>query len=92
MKKFLASTTVALLSLPVAAFACGGGDCSGMELPPPPVPAPPHPQVDALLSSLSQHLGFFISLGLAAAIGLVIARRPKLLATKTAVALGTPNV
>ena len=81
MKRIFASVFAALVSLPVAAFACGGGDCS-MDLPPPEVPAPG--AVENLLSSLSEHSGLFAGLALAAIFGFVVARQRKLLETKSA--------
>lgn len=91
MKKIFASAVVGLLSLPAIGLACeGGGDCGGMELPPPPVPAP-HPQVDALLNSFSSHIGLFAGLALALSIGIVLARRPKFLAPGTSLPLGSPS-
>lgn len=81
MKKIFASISLALLSFPLAAFACGGGDCSGMELPPPTVPAPG--PVESLLGALSDHAGLFAALTLAAAIGFALSRQRKLLATKS---------
>ena len=80
MKKIFPSIVVALVSLPIAGFACGAGDCS-MDLPQPEVPAPT--TVENLLNSLSDHTGLFAAMALAAIIGLAIARQGKLLATKS---------
>ncbi len=81
MKRIFASAFVTLVSLPVAGFACGGGDCS-MDLPPPEVPAPT--TVENLLSALSQHTGLFAAMALAAIIGVAVSRQRRLLETKTA--------
>ncbi len=81
MKKIFASIFLALLSFPIAGFACGGGDCSGMELPPPTVPAPG--PVENLGAALSDHAGLLAGLALAAVLGVALARQRKLLATKS---------
>ena len=84
MKKIFASLFVTLVSFPVAGFACGGGgDCDGMVLPPPEVPAPG--PAENLLSSISDHAGFLAGVALAALIGYVISRQRKLLDTGSAV-------
>jgi len=81
MKKLFSSIVVALSSLPVLGFACGGGDCS-MDLPPPPVPAPG--PVENLISALSAHSGLFAGMALAAIIGgVLVSRQRKLLAMKS---------
>ena len=87
MKRIFASFFVTLVSLPIGAFACGGGDCS-MDLPPPPVPAPG--PVENLLSMLSEHTGLFAGLALAAIVGYVVSRQRKLLETKSAAPLSSP--
>jgi hypothetical protein len=87
MKRIFASVFVAVVSLPLAAFACGGGDCS-MDLPPPRVPAPG--PVENLLSTLADHTGLFAGLALAAIVGYAVSRQRKLLATKSATPLGSP--
>jgi len=93
MKRIFASAVFGLLSFPALGLACGGGgDCGGMELPPPTVPAPPHPQLDALLSSFSSHIGLFIGLALALSIGVIFARRPKFLAPEASLPLDSPSV
>ncbi len=61
-----------------------------MELPPPTVPAP-HPQLDALLGSVSNHIGLFLGLVLALGVGVVFARRPKFLVPEASLPLGNPN-
>lgn len=80
MKKIFAAIVVELVTSPFAAFACGGGDCSGMELPPPPVPVPG--PVENLLSALSDHAGLFAGCALAMALAFGFARQRKLIATK----------
>ena len=87
MKRIFASVFATLVSLPIATFACGGGDCS-MDLPPPQVPAPG--PVENLLSALSEHTGLFAGLALAAIVGYVVSRQRKLLETKSAGPLGSP--
>jgi hypothetical protein len=87
MKKVFASILVSLVSLPLAAFACGGGDCS-MDLPAPQVPAPG--PVENLLGILSEHTGLFAGLTLAAIVGLVVSRQRKLLETRSAAPLSSP--
>ncbi len=83
MKRIFASLFVALVSLPIASFACGGGaDCDGMDLPPPEVAAPG--PVENLIGSLSDHAGLFAGLALAAIIGFVVSRQRKLLETGSA--------
>ncbi|MEO5722139.1 MAG: hypothetical protein ABIR71_11795 [Chthoniobacterales bacterium] len=77
MKKFIASLSVALVTLPVAGFACGGGDCSGMELPAPPAPEPG--AVENVVSVLSDNAGLTAGLVLAALVGYAIARQRKAL-------------
>lgn len=79
MKKIFAFVFVALVS-PLAAFACGGGDCS-MDLPAPQVPAPG--PVENLLGALSEHTGLFAGLAFAAIVGYVVSRQRKLLETKS---------
>lgn len=82
MKKIFSSIVVALVSLPISGFACGGGDCS-MDLPPPEIPAPG--PVENLISALSAHSGLFAGMMLATIIGgVVYSRQRKLLATKSA--------
>lgn len=76
MKKVFAALFVALTTLPLCTFACGGGDCSGMELPPPPVPVPG--PMENLLGVLSNHAGLMAGLGLAALIAALLARTRKL--------------
>ncbi len=81
MKRIFSSIVLALISFPIAGFACGGGgDCDGMVLPPPEVPAPG--PVANLLSSLADHSGLFAGLALAAIIGFAVSRQVKLLETK----------
>ncbi len=81
MKRIFFSIIVALVSLPIAGFACGGGDCS-MDLPPPEIPTPG--PVENLISALSAHGGLFAGMALAAIIGgVVVSRQRKLLATKS---------
>ena len=75
MKKICAAIFVTLVTFPIAGFACGGGDCSGMELPPPPVP-PPGP-MDHLANVLSDHAGLLAGLALAALIAAVFSRPRK---------------
>lgn len=87
MKRIFASVFIALVSMPIAAFACGGGDCS-MDLPPPQVPAPG--PVENLLSALSEHTGLFAGLALAAIVGFVVSRQRKLLEAKSAAPLSSP--
>lgn len=82
MKKIFASAFVALLSFPIAGFACGGGDCSGMELPPPEVPAPG--PTEQLLGAAADHAGLIASCLLATALVIAFSRQRKLLATKSA--------
>ncbi|CAN5490622.1 hypothetical protein BH20VER3_BH20VER3_07370 [soil metagenome] len=82
MKKLVAAFTVALVTSPLATFACGGGDCSGMELPPVETPAPG--PVDQVVSALSDHAGLLAGCTLAAALGFALARQRKLIATKSA--------
>jgi hypothetical protein len=76
MKKIFAAFFVTLVTFPIAGFACGGGDCSGMELPPPPVP-PPGP-MDNLASALSDHAGLATGLVLAGILAVLAARQRKL--------------
>ncbi|MBA3651068.1 MAG: hypothetical protein H0W66_06230 [Chthoniobacterales bacterium] len=76
MKKVFAALFVALTTLPLSSFACGGGDCSGMELPPPPVPVPG--QMENIFGVLSNHAGLMAGLGLAALIAALLARTRKL--------------
>lgn len=87
MKRTLASLVGILASLPVASFACGGGDCS-MDLPPPEVPAPG--PVENLISSVSDQFGLFAALALAAIVGVILSRQRKLLETKSAAPLSDP--
>lgn len=87
MKRIFASVFVALVTLPLAGFACGGGDCS-MDLPAPQMPAPG--PVENLLSMLSEHTGFFAGLALAAIVGFVLSRQRKLIETKSAAPLSSP--
>ncbi len=87
MKRIFASGFVALVSLPLAGFACGGGDCS-MDLPAPQVPAPG--PVENLLGALSEHTGLFAALAFAAIVGFVVSRQRKLLETKSAAPLSSP--
>lgn len=87
MKRILASVFMSLVSLPIAAFACGGGDCS-MDLPPPQVPAPG--PVENFLGTLSEHTGLFAGLALAAIVGFAVSRQRKLLETKSAAPLSSP--
>jgi len=87
MKRMFASVFVILVSLPIAAFACGGGDCS-MDLPPPQVPAPG--PVENLLGALADHTGLFAGLALAAIVGFVVSRQRKLLETKSAAPFSSP--
>ena len=83
MKRIFASLFVALVSFPVAGLACGGGgDCDGMVLPPPEVPAPG--PAENLLSSLTDHAGLLAGMALAALIGYVVSRQRKLLETGSA--------
>lgn len=80
MKRIFSAILLALVSLPIASFACGGGgDCDGMVLPPPEVPAPG--PVENLISSLADHMGLFAGLALAAIIGFAVSRQRKLLET-----------
>ncbi len=88
MRKVSAALFVALVSLPVATFACGGGDCS-MDLPPPPVPVPG--PVENVLSVLTDHAGLFAGLALAAIVGAALSRQRRLLATKSSGPLGSPT-
>ena len=81
MKKILAASA-ALVFYPVALFACGGGDCSGMELPPLEAPAPG--PLDDVVSALSDHAGLLAGCALATAIAFALARQRKLVATKSA--------
>lgn len=81
MKKLFAAFTVALLTSPMAVFACGGGDCSGMELPP--LEAPTPGPVDQVVNALSDHAGLLAACALAAAMALALARQRKLIATKS---------
>lgn len=76
MKKVFAALFVALTTLPLSSFGCGGGDCSGMELPPPPAPVPG--PMGNLLGVLSNHAGLMAGLGLAALIAALLARTRKL--------------
>ncbi len=82
MKKLVAAFTVALVTSPIAVFACGGGDCSGMELPPVESPAPG--PVDQVVSALSDHAGLLAGCALAAAVTFGLARQRRLIATKSA--------
>lgn len=81
MKRIFAAVTVALVTSPVALFACGGGDCTGMELPPPPVPVPG--PAENLLSVLSDHAGLLAGCALAITLAFGVARQRKLIATKS---------
>ena len=76
MKKILAAFLVTLVTLPIASLACGGGDCSGMDLPPPPIPRPG--PMDSLLGVLSDHAGLTAGLVLAALLAALAARQRKL--------------
>ena len=76
MKKIFAVFFVTLVTLPIASFACGGSDCSGMELPPPPVP-PPGP-MEHLVNVLSDHAGLAAGLILAGLVAALVARQRKL--------------
>lgn len=87
MKRIFTSIFVALVSLPIASFACGDKDCS-MDLPPPPVPVPG--PLENVIGALSEHTGLFAGLAIAAIIGLVISRQRKLLETKSAAPLNSP--
>ncbi len=80
MKRIFAPAFVALVSLPIPGFACGGGDCS-MDLPPPEVPAPT--TVENLMNSFSEHTGLFAGLAVAAIFGFIVSRQRKLLETKS---------
>ena len=82
MKKVFASLFVALATFPIRTFACGGGDCSGMELPPPPVPTPG--PMENLLGVLSNHAGLFAGVALAALIAAILARPGKIEAARPA--------
>lgn len=75
MKKIFAAVSVALVTLPIATFACGGGDCSGMELPPPPVPTPG--PMENLLGVLSDHAGLAAGIALAALLAALASRLGK---------------
>lgn len=75
MRKIFAAVSVALVTLPIATFACGGGDCGGMELPPPPAPTPG--AMDNLLGLLSGHAGLMTGIALAALLAALAARRNK---------------
>lgn len=81
MKRIFSSVSLALLSFPIAGLACAGGDCSGMELPPPTVPTPG--SMENLLGALSDHAGLFAGLFLAVAMGIALFRQRKLLATQS---------
>ncbi len=87
MTKIFASLFVAFVSLPVASFACGGGDCS-MDLPPPPVPVPG--PVENAVAALSEHSGLFAALALAAIVGIALARQRKLVETRSTAPLTSP--
>lgn len=76
MKNAFAALFGALTALPLSTFACGGGDCSGMELPPPPGPVPG--PMENMLGVLSNHAGLMTGLGLAALIAALLARTRKL--------------
>ena len=77
MKKIFASFFVTLVTFPISSFACGGGgDCGGMDLPPPPV-SPPGP-MDHLASVLSDHAGLAAGLALAGLLAALVARQRKL--------------
>lgn len=83
MKQIFASLFVALATFPAASFACGGGgDCGGMELPPPPVPVPG--PMENLLGVLSDHAGLTVGLMLAALLGALVARQRKLVGISSA--------
>ena len=90
MKRIFSFIFITLVSLPGVTFACGGGgDCDGMVLPPPEVPAPG--PVENVLSSLSDHAGLFVGLALAAVIGaVVVSRQRKLLETNSGAPLNSP--
>ncbi len=87
MNKIFASLFVAVVSFPIASFACGGGDCS-MDLPPPPVPIPG--PVENAIAALSEHAGLFVGVALAAIIGGVLARQRKLVETRSVAPLNSP--
>ena len=76
MKKIFAAFFVTLVTFPIASFACAGGDCGGMELPPPPVP-PPGP-MDHLVNVLSDHAGLAAGIALAGLLAALVARQRKL--------------
>ena len=78
--KRIFSSVVAGLVFPIAAFACGGGDCS-MDLPPPEVPAPG--PVENVLSALADHSGLFAAMALATIIVVAVSRQRRLLVTKS---------
>ena len=77
MKKICAAFFVTLVTLPIASFACGGSDCSGMELPPPPVPLPG--PMEHLANVLSDHAGLGAGLVLAGLLAALVARQRKLI-------------
>jgi len=81
MKKIVASILAAVVTSPIASFACGGSDCS-MDLPAPEVPAPT--TVENLMNSFAEHPGLFASMAVAAVIGFAVFRQRKLLETRTA--------
>ena len=72
MKKILAAAAFALLSGPVATFACDGGT-AGFDLPPPSVPDPS--TVQSVVNALSNSPALFIGLALGTIMGAVLARR-----------------